>query len=137
MVVAKKQSKGRGKPGSVWYSPEGGLYFSVIMKIKDLDMPQITVLTAQSIANVIKREYGIQPEIKKPNDILVDNKKVCGILAEKTKKSLIIGVGINLNIKDFPEGLNAASLPADKKIDYLGFLKSVLAEMKNDIIKQC
>jgi len=65
---------------------------------------------AETIVGIIRDECALDPGIKLPNDILIGAKKVCGILTEKTKDALIIGVGLNLNIKKFPADLNAASL---------------------------
>lgn len=111
IILAKQQTKGRGKPGNVWFSPLGGLYFSIILKPKkDInDLLYITKAVAQVIVSVISF-YGVSAKIKMPNDVLIDNKKIAGILIEKIKEVLIIGIGINLNIKEFPKELNATSL---------------------------
>jgi len=111
IVVAKTQTKGRGKPGSVWHSPVGGLYFSLIVKpTKDInDLLFITKTTADVVVSILS-DYKIDAKIKLPNDVMVENKKICGILIEKSKDSLIIGVGLNVNNKDFPNDLSATSL---------------------------
>lgn len=110
VIVSKQQTKGRGKPGTTWFSPNGGLYFSLILKpqkpISDLLM--VTKLTADVIVELLSG-YQIRANIKLPNDVMVGNLKICGILTEKTKDSLIIGVGLNVNIDEFP-GLEATSM---------------------------
>ncbi|OGC06467.1 biotin--[acetyl-CoA-carboxylase] ligase [candidate division WOR-1 bacterium RIFOXYD2_FULL_36_8] len=129
VVWAEKQTMGRGKPGNKWYSPSGGLYFSLILKptkpVKDILF--ITKLVADVVVDLLSK-YNITAEIKLPNDVFVANMKICGILTEKTKEGLIIGVGINLNILSFPEGFLATSvtLLTGKEIDPEIFLNQFL-----------
>ena len=139
MVLAKKQTKGRGKPGSFWYSPEGGLYFSLILKPRKnpADLAPLTLIMAEAVAGTIKREGGIDPEIKLPNDILIGGKKVCGILTEKTGGALILGVGLNLNIREFPEDLNATSLLLEcgREFEWRSLLGKIMEAFKNSYSK--
>ena len=94
VVVAKKQTEGRGRYGRKWDSAEGGLYFSIIEEtIKTEHLSEIISL---SIVETIK-EYGINCKIKFPNDIIYRNKKIAGILIEKKGEIYIIGIGINVN----------------------------------------
>lgn len=129
MILAEEQTKGRGKPGSSWFSPVGGLYFSIILKPnKEIsDLLFITKMTADVIVDLLEK-YHLQAEIKLPNDVLVNGKKICGILTEKISKALLIGIGINLNISGFPTGLNATStlLQTGKKTDLNWFLSEFL-----------
>ena len=132
VVVAKEQSGGRGKPGSLWFSPPGGLYFSVILKPRKNpdDLAPITLLVAQAVASVLPAKA----EIKLPNDLLVNGKKICGILTEKTGEALIIGIGLNVNIETFPAELNATSLKLEtsKTWDLATLLQAILAELKKE-----
>ena len=138
VVISKIQQKGRGKPGSIWFSPSGGLYFSIILKpkIDVIDLLLITKITADVIVSVL-RGYNVDAEIKMPNDIMVGGKKICGILVEKTKEALIVGIGINLSISEFPAGLNAISINAiiAKEIDPDNFLNQILALFNNEYSK--
>lgn len=108
VVTAEEQGGGRGKPGSSWFSPPGGLFFSVILKPRKnpSDLSSITQLTAKAVAAVLP----VKTQLKLPNDLLVNGKKICGILTEKTGEALIIGIGLNVNIDSFPPELNATSL---------------------------
>lgn len=134
VITAKKQTKGRGKPGSLWFSPPGGLYFSIILKPRKNpeELAPFTLMTAEAIVSVVKRECNLAPDIKLPNDILINSKKVCGILTEKAGDSLIVGVGLNLNINDIPEELNATSLLLEckKNFDLKHFLFEIIDELK-------
>lgn len=129
VIVSETQTNGRGKPGSEWFSPDGGLYFSIILKPSmDInDLLFITKISADVVVSLL-RQYRIKADIKPPNDVLVSGKKICGILVEKSKGSLIIGVGINLNISEFPSNLNATSflLETGKTIELSEFLNHFL-----------
>lgn len=98
-VVAAKQTKGRGRDGKKFYSPSGGLYFSFVLKPDEKIISYITPLVGVACREAISQLGGDDVRIKWVNDIYLDDKKVCGILAE-TKiigedKFVIIGVGIN------------------------------------------
>ena len=94
VVVAKKQTKGRGRYGRKWYSEEGGLYFSFIEKNGRNDF--LSEIVSFSIVKTLQ-EYRINCKIKFPNDIIYRNKKIAGILIEKKGEIYIIGIGINVN----------------------------------------
>lgn len=114
VIIAEKQNGGKGRSGKTWQSPLGGIWLSIILN-QDVDhskIPLITLATGVAVAKTLEK-IGIEnAEIKWPNDIMIDGKKVCGILTEavskfNTVKNVIIGVGIdvNLNLKELPEEL--------------------------------
>lgn len=113
VVIAEQQSKGRGRLGRKWESPKGtGIWMSIIVRpnIPPFQAPQLTLLTAVAIVQAIQQVTNLQPEIKWPNDILINGKKLVGILTELQAEAdiiqaIIIGVGINVNTKLFPEEL--------------------------------
>jgi BirA family biotin operon repressor/biotin-[acetyl-CoA-carboxylase] ligase len=141
VVLAKEQTGGYGRKGNFWYSPRGGLYFSVILpKTKIEDLQILTILAAFCVAKILKEDFKLEPFIKLPNDVYVNNKKICGILTEniisgKEVKNSIIGIGLNTNIEDFPEGLKekATSLKRELKKEVEGrkILEKILKELKN------
>lgn len=107
-VVARRQSAGRGRHGRVWVSPpDSGLYFSILLRprIDTKFVPLITLMTGVAVYDVLA-ELGLKPDIKWVNDVLVGDKKICGILAEtaETPKGLavVVGIGINLRSSSFP-----------------------------------
>lgn len=107
IVVAKRQSKGKGRLSRTWKSEVGNLYMSILKK--GVDRNQIfneLMNVSVSVVRLLK-EYGIQSYIKYPNDIIVGTKKICGILIESVGyekiDTLIIGVGINICQDDFQE----------------------------------
>lgn len=104
-VLAEEQTKGRGRLGRQWASPpKTGIYLSCILrpKITPREIPKITLLAAVAVAKSIKEISGLWATIKWPNDILINDKKVCGILTEMkaeqdTVNFVILGIGVNVN----------------------------------------
>lgn len=114
VIISEKQTKAKGRSGKSWESPLGGVWLSIIINpIVDYSkLPLITLATGVAVAKTMERIGVENSEIKWPNDIMINGKKVCGILTEAVTKfntieSVIIGVGIdaNLNVTDFPEEL--------------------------------
>ncbi|WP_082686857.1 biotin--[acetyl-CoA-carboxylase] ligase [Bacillus sp. FJAT-27445] len=112
LVVADEQTSGRGRMDRKWHSPKGsGIWMSLLLRpdIPPQRAPQLTLLTAVAVARAIEEASGISVAIKWPNDILVNGKKITGILTEMQAESdrihsVIIGIGVNVNQKneDFP-----------------------------------
>ena len=110
-VIARQQTAGRGRQGRSWVSPmDAGLYVSVVLRPK-LDakyLPLITLAAAVAVFETLA-ELGLTPEIKWPNDVLLNEKKICGILAETAETeqglAIVVGVGINVTSNSFPPEL--------------------------------
>lgn len=108
-VVADRQTAGRGRHGRVWISEKGaGLYFSIVLRptLEARFLPLITLMTAVAVAETLSELYSLKTDIKWANDVLVGEKKICGILAEMTEtdtgRAVIVGIGINLKASNFP-----------------------------------
>ena len=106
VILADIQTKGKGRKGRYWHSPEGGLWFSVILypNIPPDEVMKITMTASISIAQILEQTVKIDPRIKWPNDILINGKKICGILTEVDAKEnkinyCIVGIGLNTNNK--------------------------------------
>jgi len=91
-VVAEYQKEGRGRLGREWISPPGGLYMSVVIKKDDRAFMRAGVAVVKAL-----KHAGIEANLKWPNDVLVRNKKIAGILVENYKDRSIVGVGINIS----------------------------------------
>lgn len=144
VVVAETQTTGKGRFKREWTSPEYGLWFSIILKpnVPLRQSPKLTILASVAVAKTINRLYGLRSEIKWPNDVLIDRKKVCGILTEgqimgETLGFAILGIGINanFNIAAFPAHLKetATTLREElgRKIERETLLCEVLAEIES------
>ena len=114
VIIADSQSKGRGREDRDWHSPPGtGIYMSVILypRISLKGLPRITLVAAVAVAEALKSTAHIRVKIKWPNDLLLNNRKICGILTELCSlgneiNAVIVGIGINVNT---PAGM----FPAD------------------------
>jgi BirA family biotin operon repressor/biotin-[acetyl-CoA-carboxylase] ligase len=112
IVVAEKQTSGRGRLGRRWFSEKGGLYFSMVLQpnISFDDIPKVTLTAGVSVAEALGK---YSARIKWPNDVLIGGKKVCGILSELSGElerfSIIVGIGINVE-NQIPEELEGIAI---------------------------
>jgi len=117
VITAKSQTAGRGRLGRSFASPGGGsIYASFILEPPENPAEQrITAFAAVAVCLAVEKTTSYKPGIKWINDILVDGKKICGILAESVPGAVILGIGININLagSDLPDG--AGSLVMDEK----------------------
>ena len=142
-VLAEKQKKGRGQRGKKWISYKGNLFISIFFSLEkiNLTLKQLTKTNANLIIKLISYYYKNKIKLKLPNDILINKKKICGILQETIQKNdnkyLIVGIGLNLikspKIKEYPTtnlyDLTDSKVSVDKisrefKNIYITFLKS-------------
>ena len=105
VINEKKQTNGRGKRGRVWISNEGSALFSFTVEYKEELLNRITIFSSYIVYMVLKNFLNESNKdrlkFKWPNDIYYENKKICGILCEKVRNNIIIGIGININNTDF------------------------------------
>lgn len=111
VVTSKKQLSGKGRRGRCFISKDGGLYFSIILK-PDVDIEKVPFLTQLSACSVHKalEEFNINTKIKWPNDIILNDKKLCGILCEMSCEMdyishVIAGIGVNISQLDFEKDI--------------------------------
>ena len=102
VLIALQQSAGRGRLGRDFISPEGGVYLSMLLRPETAPekLPQLSACAAVAVRRAIKACCGLEADIKWPNDLLLQGKKICGILAETVAGrdlAVILGIGINLN----------------------------------------
>jgi BirA family biotin operon repressor/biotin-[acetyl-CoA-carboxylase] ligase len=144
VVVAEAQTRGRGRLGRPWVSPAGkNLLLSVLLRPR-LPAEQsfrVTLLAGVAAAETLARDYGLNPRIKWPNDVLIRERKVCGILAEMKATAgqvdyIVLGLGVNLNLgpEDLPEELRgiATSVCAElgRPVSRPQFARRWLAELE-------
>ena len=113
LFIADKQNAGKGRSGRAWESPSGkSIYMTILLRpqITPDKAPMLTLIMGLSVAEGIRKVSGAETEIKWPNDIVMNKKKVCGILTEMATEMeyvnyVVIGVGINVNQEYFSEGI--------------------------------
>ena len=128
-VIALQQTEGKGRGDRFWESPTGGLYFSLVSPSHPL-LPLIAGISVVQTLNDITDKLNL----KWPNDIILDGKKVGGILCESDGKNSVVGIGINLNnIPSFPNSTNLASI--DHDLDEYRFSKSFFMVFKENLQK--
>ena len=110
VVCAYTQTAGKGRFGRKWSSDKGGLYFSVFLKadLPPSDIASITLACGYAVCLAVRDYTGLDARIKWPNDIIIGNKKICGILTEMAAQIdrldyIVTGIGINVNNREFPE----------------------------------
>ena len=127
-ILALQQTRGKGRAGRVWESPPGGLYLSIISPSHSL----LPFIAGISVIQTIGLDNRLR--LKWPNDIILDGKKVGGILCEDDDKSAVVGIGINMNNSpSFPESTNLASIGYD--MDEYRFLESFFMVFRENLQK--
>jgi BirA family biotin operon repressor/biotin-[acetyl-CoA-carboxylase] ligase len=135
VVLAEGQTAGRGRQGRTWHSPPGvGITMTCILRppLPAPELWKVTALASVAVCRAIAAQTGLRPIVKKPNDVLVEGRKVCGILTEARRDTVILGIGISVNHgwADFPEALHdiATSLriASGRKVDRTGLLRKAL-----------
>ena len=144
LVIAETQTKGRGRLGRIWFSPKyKGIYLSLILRPKTSPekAPILTLLAAVSICEAIKEVTDLVCEIKWPNDIMLHNKKLGGILTELNAEVdavnfMVIGFGLNVNNdkKSLISGATSLKEQAKENISRLFILQEILRKIESNYL---
>jgi len=143
-AIAETQTAGRGRLGRKWHSPKGGLWLSLILKpnLKPSETVKLVFLTSLAVAETLRELYGLKAETKWPNDVLVDGRKVCGILCEtktvgEKVEYAVLGIGVNANFnvdKEFPQELRETATSLEnilgRKVALEELFKALLEKME-------
>jgi BirA family biotin operon repressor/biotin-[acetyl-CoA-carboxylase] ligase len=121
VILAEEQTAGKGRLKRTWLSPKGSVALSIILHPTPAQLPSLIMVASLAVVHCIEKVSGLAAQIKWPNDVLVNGKKVCGILIEsdvrgKTVDYAVIGIGLNVNLNpsDFPEiAATATSLSSE------------------------
>ena len=102
MVLAGRQTAGRGRLGRFWISPRGGLYLTVVLRPSAEHLKSLVIIAALAVARAIEGLAGLQTSLKWPNDVLVAGRKIAGILSEselvgENVSHALVGIGVNVN----------------------------------------
>jgi BirA family biotin operon repressor/biotin-[acetyl-CoA-carboxylase] ligase len=143
VVVAETQTAGHGRRGRRWISPRGGLWFSLILRpeIRAAHAAKLVFVAGLAVAETLRKLYGLKVETKWPNDVLVDGRKICGILSEMNSIGeritfVTIGIGINANFaknilpEELGEGATSLMDELGRKIQLEKLLKVLLENLE-------
>jgi len=142
VVVAEEQTAGRGRFGRSWYSEQSsGIYASIVLRppLAPAVAPVLTLMAAVAAHQAISTTTGLPADIRWPNDVLVNGKKVCGILTEMSAEvdrlhAVVLGIGINVNHREMPSELKSIAtslrIEAGKTISRAQILVALLKELE-------
>lgn len=143
--MAEYQKKGRGRFERTWLSARGkGLLFSLILKpkLKTSEAPILTHWAAEAVQQSLISNFGLKAKLKKPNDVLIDGKKICGILTESsaTKQKLdyvVLGIGVNVNStqKELLETATSILVETKKKVQKDALMLDILERFRTQYEK--
>lgn len=127
VIMAEAQSDGRGRYHRTWVSHHGNLYASFIFSAEERD-PRLAYVVAVAVTETLI-SFGINPKIKWPNDILIDDKKVCGILIEYAGHFVIIGIGINIKSNPTVPGYKTTKLDNYARVEKSELLNKLMKNL--------
>jgi len=140
VIIADEQTAGKGRLKRVWLSPKGSIALSIILRPSVVYLPFLIMVSSLAVAHSIEAVTGLKSQLKWPNDVLVNGKKVAGILIENNVQGdivnyAVIGIGVNVNLKlsDFPEILPTATSLSDelgREVSRLALIRRLLVEIE-------
>lgn len=145
VVIAEQQTAGKGRLGRVWSSPNGtGLWLSILLKpeIEPNKIADITLVCGLGVCKAIRKYTGLNTLIKWPNDVIIGNKKICGILTETTVEAnrisyVVTGIGINVNTTEFDDDIKhkatSLSIEAGSVINKENLFKEIMLTLEEEL----
>ena len=140
IIIADEQTAGKGRLKRLWLSPRGSIALSVILYPDMAYLPSLVMLASLAVVHSIEAVTGLKAQVKWPNDVLINGKKVCGILVEgEVRRNIVdytilgIGVNVNLRLADFPEILPIATSLSDewgREVSRLELVRRLLVEIE-------
>jgi BirA family biotin operon repressor/biotin-[acetyl-CoA-carboxylase] ligase len=144
VIIAEEQTGGIGRMGRVWVSPSGGIWITIVLKpgIPIDHVFMVTMAGSVAVARAIRKEFDLGALIKWPNDILIGNKKVAGLLLELSAEAdtihhCLLGIGIDVNVPlnqfslDLQKEITSISTEVGHEVDRAAFLARILKEFEN------
>lgn len=109
IVAAEQQTAGVGRQGREWASAEGGLYFTVVLrpKLSVQELPMVTMALGLAVCDAVQLFGGVSCDLRWPNDVLVGDRKLAGILTQWRNGAVLAGIGVNVGQREFPAPLSA------------------------------
>jgi BirA family biotin operon repressor/biotin-[acetyl-CoA-carboxylase] ligase len=141
-IVSREQTAGRGRLARRWVSPkDAGLYFSILFRpqFPQSEWPMLTLMAAVAVHEALLDACAVEADIKWPNDLLVNEKKICGILAETVETSsgraVVVGIGINLTNHSHPEASELEAIAVETVTGRSEQVEVVLTALIADLAK--
>jgi BirA family biotin operon repressor/biotin-[acetyl-CoA-carboxylase] ligase len=141
VIVAGEQTAGRGRMKRGWLSPKGSIALSIILYPELAYLPYLIMVASLGVARCIEKVAGLKAQIKWPNDVLINQKKVCGILIESELKGkradyAIMGIGVNANLNpagfpEIPPTATSLSQELGREVSQLDMVRCLLAEIES------
>jgi BirA family biotin operon repressor/biotin-[acetyl-CoA-carboxylase] ligase len=140
-VIADEQTAGRGRLGRAWLTPRGSIALSLVLYPRLVELPSLIMLASLAVVHSLRAVTGLKSQVKWPNDVQINGRKVCGILIEADVRQdkvnyAVIGIGMNVNLRlgDFPPEIQslATSLSQElgREIPRLSVIRSLLVEIE-------
>ena len=141
VLIAKEQTAGKGRTGRSFYSPPTGLYFSILLKDIEDNSASLTVKAAVAVMKGIYDTFGIETQVKWVNDIILDGRKICGILTEGAFSGdklsyAVVGIGINVGTETFPDEIKNTAGSLNKSCGRNDELLDKILENFTEIIEK-
>lgn len=148
VVAAEEQTRGRGRRGNLWYSPRGGLWFSLLLRprVSPAQSQTLPLFISLMVVKGIEKLTGVPPDLKWPNDIFLGRRKTGGVLVEISAEAeqvyyAVIGIGINVNVASFPPELakEATSLHIynGREVERARLLAVLLSTIETEYLRWC
>ena len=140
VIITDEQTVGKGRIKRRWLSPKGSISLSVILYPRLVHLPNLIMVASLAVVHSIQEVTGLDCQLKWPNDILINGRKVCGILAESDMRGnrvahAIIGIGINANLRladfrEIPPGATSLLDELGREVSRLDIIRSLLAHLE-------
>ena len=141
-IIAGEQTAGRGRLERQWVSPKGaGLYFSMILRpqFEQSVWPMLTLMAAVAVRDALLDTYALTTDIKWPNDLMVNDKKLCGILAEtvdtSSGRAVVLGIGVNLKHGSFPVELEEVATSVELATGRVSDLEMLIEPLVGSLVR--
>jgi BirA family biotin operon repressor/biotin-[acetyl-CoA-carboxylase] ligase len=144
VAVADEQTEGRGRLGRSWKTPSGSsILVSILLRphVEPARLPELSLVGGRAVATAIEAETGVVAAIKFPNDVLIGDRKVAGILAEASDDRVVLGIGINVNQTADQLPTDAQTEPTslrietDQELDRAPLLAAVLTRLEEEYLR--
>jgi len=139
VAAAEEQTEGRGRLGRIWLAPPATSILASIVLVPQIAperLPELSLVAGDAVARAIASETGAEPRVRFPNDVLIEGRKVAGILAEASDGRVVVGIGVNANQREDDLPVSAETAPTSlllatgSRVDRARLLATLLVELE-------